>query len=226
QSSAELLADYFERLPVERRAQLLRNIVRGTRDMAAMMEEVLLLSRLEAAGCQCQPEWIRLAEFCQRLVDELENATRTRCPIGLFIAGIAEKAWGDPGLLRHVLSNLLSNAVKYSAPGSQIEFHVRQQEREAVFEIRDRGIGIPDTDRQHLFREFYRGSNVADTPGTGLGLVIVKRCVEFHHGTIEVQSEAGTGTTVLVRLPLFEKESETAFLRRGAAPVQVNVQCH
>jgi len=223
QSSAELLADYFERLPVDRRSQLLRNIVHGTRDMAAMMEEVLLLSRLESAQGQCHPEWVQIVEFCQSLVDELESATRTRCPIQLVTAGMAERAWGDPGLLRHVLSNLLSNAVKYSAPGSPIVFHVRQHDREAIFEIRDHGIGIPDTDRQHLFREFYRGSNVADTPGTGLGLVIVKRCVEFHRGTIELQSEVGAGTAVTVRLPLFAKESETALLRRGAAPLPVNV---
>jgi signal transduction histidine kinase len=69
--------------------------------------------------------------------------------------------------------------------------------------IRDRGIGIPKVDREWLFNAFHRGQNVADRPGTGLGLVIVKRCVDLHGGKIKVESELGEGTAVTVSLPRY-----------------------
>lgn len=70
-----------------------------------------------------------------------------------------------------------------------------------LFTIRDQGIGIPEADREWLFNAFHRGHNVSERPGTGLGLVIVKRCVDLHGG-INVESKLGEGTTVAVRLPI------------------------
>jgi signal transduction histidine kinase len=101
--------------------------------------------------------------------------------------------------------NLLVNAVKYSEPGQPVDFTVRREGADAVCEIRDRGIGIPEGDRTQLFQAFQRGGNVGQRPGTGLGLVIVKRCAELHGGTLDLRSAVGQGTTVTVRLPVFTK---------------------
>ena len=68
--------------------------------------------------------------------------------------------------------------------------------------IRDQGIGIPEADRERLFNAFHRGHNVGDRPGTGLGLVIVKRCVDLHRGRIKVESKPRGGTIVTVTLPI------------------------
>jgi signal transduction histidine kinase len=110
---------------------------------------------------------------------------------------------GDVTLLRHILTNILTNAVKYSDPGRPVEFRVERRGVNALLLVRDRGIGIPEEDRENLFRSFARGRNVGSIPGTGLGLLIVKRCVDLHGGQIEIQSRAGEGTTVIVTLPLF-----------------------
>jgi len=124
-------------------------------------------------------------------------------------------SWCDEGLLRHVLNNLLSNAVKYSPEGTPVEFRVEPADREVVFTVRDRGLGIPVEDRGRLFQAFTRGSNVGDTPGTGLGLVIVQRCLTLHGGTINLDSAPGAGTTVTVRLPLLPHTgSDTPPIRR------------
>ena len=80
----------------------------------------------------------------------------------------------------------------------------RRRNEEAVFRVQDRGIGIPAADQKQLFNAFHRGSNAGHLPGTGLGLVIVKRCVELHGGQISCESTAGQGTTFTVTLPLFE----------------------
>ena len=108
----------------------------------------------------------------------------------------------DEKLLRHILTNLLSNAVKYSPPGSAVSLLLAEHDGEAVIEVGDQGIGIPLEDQAHLFESFHRASNVGHRQGTGLGLVIVKKAVELHGGTIAVESKVNAGTRISVRLPL------------------------
>ena len=86
-------------------------------------------------------------------------------------------------------------------------FAVERDGPDAVCRIRDQGIGISPDDQQKLFNAFQRGDNVGDRPGTGLGLVLVKRCLELHGGQVGIESQVGQGTTVTVRFPVFETES-------------------
>ena len=215
QSSAELLQQYFERLTVERREKLLQAIVDSSNQMARMMEDVLLLGRVESARYDFQPRQLSLADLAQRLADEATSATSGRCPIRVDVGPLPELAWCDEALVRHIFSNLLSNAAKYSPVGSPVEFRIEQAGHDALLTVRDHGVGIPEADRPKLFQAFRRGSNVGDAPGTGLGLVIVERCVTMHGGSVELSAAAGGGTLVTVRLPLFAgKESNTALFRR------------
>jgi signal transduction histidine kinase len=92
---------------------------------------------------------------------------------------------------------------------------------DAEFVIRDRGCGIPLADQHRLFTAFYRGSNVGQTQGSGLGLVIVKRCVDLHGGTIRCESVEGQGTAFTVTLPLFDG---TRVFRRTPAAETVSAQ--
>jgi signal transduction histidine kinase len=110
-------------------------------------------------------------------------------------------------LLRHILSNLLSNAVKYSKPGTPVRGSTRREGNNAVFTIADQGIGIPAEAQAKVFQAFFRAGNAGSFAGTGLGLVVVKRCVDLHGGTISIQSVEGAGTTVRVSLPLFAPPS-------------------
>ena len=106
-------------------------------------------------------------------------------------------------MLGHIFTNLLSNAVKYSEPGTTVQFAVERDGRYAVCTVRDHGIGISEEDQQHLFKVFHRGSNVGTRPGTGLGLLLVRRCVDLHCGKLQLNSRIGEGTTVTVSLPVF-----------------------
>lgn len=108
----------------------------------------------------------------------------------------------DEKLLRQILTNLLLNALKYSAADSTVQFDLNYLDHKAVFQIHDRGIGIPTADQCHLFESFYRASNIGTIQGTGLGLAIVKQCVDLHQGEITVESVEGMGTTFTVTLPL------------------------
>src|ERR1041385_8569568 len=202
-SSAGNLDRYYDRLPAEKRQQLLRTINKSVRRMSGMMEEVLVLGRLEMDRVAFKPAPFDLRVFCQRVCDEIESATGKRCPIHLQAEGSSPDAFGDESVLRHILTNLLSNAVKYSAPEQRVEFTVLRDGDNAICRIADYGCGIPEADQKRLFQAFHRGSNVRQVHGTGLGLLIVQRCVDLHGGKIQFESTEGKGTTFTVRLPLF-----------------------
>ena len=205
QSSAELLRDFYQKMQPAERGEQLESITRNTRRMAGMMEEVLILSRLDAGKLDFQPIVLDLNRFCRRLVDEVLSATNRRCPIKLSLTSIPTEGEADERLLGHIFTNLLSNAVKYSDPGATVDFAVERDGADVVCIVRDQGIGIPGEDQEHLFEAFYRGGNVGTRPGTGLGLLVVKRCVELHRGDVQLVSRLGEGTTVAVRFPAFGK---------------------
>lgn len=202
-SSAEILDAYLDRLPPAERRANLRDITQSSKHMAAMMEEVLLLGRVEAGKMVCNPAPLDLAALCAKLADEITSATSARCRIEFKAASNLGEAMADESLLRHILTNLINNAVKYSPVAATVGFGVEQRGPLAIFSVRDDGIGIPEADQRQIFQAFHRGHNVGETPGTGLGLVIVKRCVQLHGGKITFQSSEGKGSTFTVALPLF-----------------------
>lgn len=202
--SAEVLQRYFNRLTPEQRADHLASIITSVRRMSGMMEDVLLLSRVEAGAITFSPTEVNLSVLCGRIVDEVKSATSAMCPIEIaFSPKVPRVANGDTKLLHHIISNLLSNAIKYSGQ-RPVTLQWERAGREAVIAVCDQGIGIPAADQERLFQSFHRGRNVGQVNGTGLGLVIVKRCCDVHGGSITFHSEEGRGTTFTVRLPMFE----------------------
>jgi len=199
-SSAEILTHYLDRLPDDQRIEHLREIYDSCLHMSRMLEEILSLAGLENSRSACNPKPLDLPSLLQRIVDENRSANGGN--VVLSLDGPLDNASADEGLLRHILLNLLSNACKYSSSGGLVEFSARRDIDEVVLVVRDLGIGIPEEDIAHIFEAFTRASNVEDARGTGLGLTIVKRCVTLHNGTIQLESTAGIGTTVSVRLPV------------------------
>ena len=170
--------------------------------MAELMEEVLLLGRFDAGKMNFDPVLLDLRSLCERIVSEVTSANGGACSIRLQFNTDVKAVRTDERLLRHILTNLLTNAVKYSEPGSPVELVVESEPEKVVFKICDYGIGIPEADQQWLFNAFHRARNVGNRPGTGLGLVIVKRCAELHGGSISLTSKTGEGTTATVSLPM------------------------
>lgn len=164
-----------------------------------LLDEVLIIGSIEAGKTLHQPVLTDLQQFGQDLCETLQLSNGRR--IQLSHTGCAQVEI-DPTLLHRILINLLSNAIKYSSEQSQVIFNVNCSQRTARFEIIDQGIGIPLEHQQHLFKTFYRSSNVGQIKGTGLGLAVVKKCLEICGGEIELVSQPGQGTTVTVCLPL------------------------
>jgi two-component system phosphate regulon sensor histidine kinase PhoR len=109
-----------------------------------------------------------------------------------------------PEALSVVFRNLVSNAIKYNTPEGRVVLEGACSDGNLRVDIRDTGLGIPETEIPFIFEDFFRvkSSKTAEIPGTGLGLSIVKKIVEGHHGSIEVESAEGEGTSFSVYLPL------------------------
>jgi PAS domain S-box-containing protein len=226
-SSAELLEHYSYKWTEEKKLTHLHRIQTSVKHMTKLLNDVLILGKADAGKLKLNPVPLDLENFCRNLVEELQlndnnkHAIHFTCDWGLTTAKERENSstsspeekhpvipssrhlYMDEKLLRQILENLLSNAIKYSPTGSTIEFTLNRWETQAVFQVRDRGIGIPCDDRQRLFETFHRATNVGTIAGTGLGLAIVKKCVDIHQGQIAVESEVGVGSTFTVTLPLY-----------------------
>lgn len=202
-SSSNILDRYLERLAPDKRAAQLRAIRKSVHRMNDLIDDVLFLGKFDAGALCCQPVALDLVAFCRRTAHEIESASTRQGAIEFATNEVSGEASADEGLLQHILTNILSNAVKYSPLDRTVEFLLTRRGTDAEFVVRDRGCGIPAADQARLFTAFYRGSNVGQTSGSGLGLVIAKRCVDLHGGTIHCQSEQGVGTTFTVTLPLF-----------------------
>ena len=203
-SSSNILDRYLERLPPDKRAAQLRAIRKSVHRMNDLIDDVLFLGKFDAGALCCQPVPLDLAAFCRRAANEIESASARQGVIHFASLDSNTDATADEGLLQHILTNILSNAVKYSPLDRAVEFTLNRRGTDAEFVIKDHGCGIPAADQARLFTAFYRGSNVGQTSGSGLGLVIAKRCVDLHGGTIHCQSEQGIGTTFTVTLPLYD----------------------
>lgn len=202
QSSSDILDRYLDRLPAEKRSAQLRSIRKAVRRMSELMEEVLHLARFDNQQIRCQRAMVDIGRLCRRCIGDVSSATEGKCPIELSMDPPAFKADIDENLVVHMLVNVLGNAVKYSPAGSPVGLAVRKAPGQLILEVQDHGCGIPAADQTRLFSGFFRGSNIGSTPGSGLGLVIVKRCVDLHGGNIRVDSEEGRGTTLCVELPI------------------------
>lgn len=208
-SSAELLTNYAQNWDEQRKKQQLQHIQASVKQINNLFNDLLLVSKAEAGKLQVNPALLDLENFSRQLVEQMQSSVGNKHTLTFSIEGKHTSACLDEKLLWSILTNLLSNAIKYSPAGSNIEFNLICQGREAVFQVKDTGIGIPKKDREQLFDWFRRGSNVGKVEGIGLGLSIVKQCVDLHNGNIVVESEEGMGTRITVSLPLRQMRSRS-----------------
>jgi len=201
-TSGELLKNYGHKTTPQQKERCLDRIEDAAQEMMQLLDDILNLSRAEVGQLEFNPQPLYIEEFCQNLVEGLQLSTSPQYSLNLLISGDCTQVCMDEKVLGHILNNLLSNAIKYSPEGGKVQLELVCEKEQAVFLIQDWGIGIPEQEQQQLFESFYRGQNVGNIPGTGLGLCIVKKFVDLHNGKISLKSQVGVGTTFKITLPL------------------------
>lgn len=174
----------------------------GIQQANQLLSDALIVGITEFGKIELNPTSFDLGKFISLLVEELEvnhGGRKNLIVCGRIDENIIVRL--DRKLLKQILINLLNNAIKYSPNHTPIYLRFGSFQEQIFFQVEDRGIGIPEDDKKHLFDYLRRGSNVRGISGTGLGLAIVKQCVELQKGTIAYESEVGRGTTFTVTLP-------------------------
>jgi PAS domain S-box-containing protein len=175
-------------------------IERQCRRIAALVDELLDVSRLHLGRMELRCEEIDLAELATRTVVRLEAAGPRSSSIIQVVAEPGATGCWDRARLEQVVAKLLSNAIKFGR-SKPILVHVRADPEHVWLEVRDQGIGIEPADQERIFGRFERAVPTHHFGGLGLGLYIAREIVEAHGGIIGLESAPGVGTTFTVELP-------------------------
>jgi PAS domain S-box-containing protein len=200
--SVDILDRYWERLSTEERQEQHLQIRTAKKQMARLIDSVLVFSRQEKPTFPEIPVQIDAAEICRTVAEEIISVWGGEHSFTMDIDPECGRPLLIEILFQRVIANLLTNALRFTPPGGVIAFSVALQEHRLVIEVADTGIGIPEDEQQKVFEAFYRSSNVDARSGLGLGLSIVSEAVHLMNGTITVTSTVGVGSTFRVELPV------------------------
>lgn len=208
--SADLLKRHAHQWTDEKQLPYLTHIQLAVEQISQLLDEILFFGKVEATKLKCEPKLLDLKQLCLDIVTQVQLASDSQAEIKFKFTCDRAHWQLDDNILQPVLTNLLSNALKYSPSGSPIDLEVSCENNAAIFQVKDRGIGIPACDLSKLFEPFHRGSNVNSISGTGLGLAMVKALVDIHGGHIAVSSKENAGSIFTVVLPLASDASNTS----------------
>ncbi len=183
---------------VNRKTRTIRSAVSR---LVNMMEGVLSSNMLKTGKLELMPEPVNLQKLISELCAE-HSDLYTDHRITWDVDALSEPVTLDRKLITLVIGNLLSNAVKFTRESPHIEVKGWQENDAVKITFTDNGIGIPANEIGAIFDRYYRSTVASGTPGTGIGLNLVKELVQLHHGTINVESTIGQGTRFEVSLPL------------------------
>lgn len=211
-------------LSPEERSRYLSIIVLESTRLSKLTENLLELTRLDSEHVKFEPHPYRLDKQIQNVILACEPQWQGK---SLTLDADLHEATltADEDLLSEVWMNLLYNSIKFTGDGGSISVELQPLGEQVQFKITDNGLGIAEADQARVFERFYKADAARDRSkgGSGLGLSIVKKIVDLHHGEITVQSELGKGTTFTVTLPVTAPQPAPDPAKTEAAPVQPSV---
>jgi signal transduction histidine kinase len=174
--------------------ELTPGIIRDIAELDALVDEILLASRLDQDRDALPVETVDLLPLAA------EEAARGQARLTEVAPGAAFEVEGSPRLLRRLVRNLVENAARHGAPPTEVE--LARADGWITLRVSDRGPGVPETERERVFEPFYRPTGWAEVAGSwGLGLSIVRQIVERHGGTVTCQTGPAGGASFVVNLP-------------------------
>jgi signal transduction histidine kinase len=204
---AHLLSHKKKAATAQEQEEWLGLIVQNTRKLEDLIAELADATQAATGRIQLNMQDVDLSAIVRRVVEEQKESEKTH-DIQCEIQQISEIE-GDVQKIERVVINLISNAIKYSAPGSLISVQLHHNKKWVKLHIADEGVGMSHEDLKKIFIPFLRLEHTQGmAPGTGLGLLSVKKIVEAHGGKIRLHSELGKGTRVVVLFPLPRKKKK------------------
>lgn len=187
-----------------------KNILRlsnATKRLTALINEVSLVGKEQSGRLKFNPEVVNAFTLIDGIVEQIDYLFQPNVVIDIHKHENVNLLV-DKTLIVHIVDNILNNAIKFSPNKEIIKFSMRLHKNVLKVSVTDNGIGIPAEELRFLFDPYFRASNVSNIGGSGLGLSIVKRCVDLHGGKIDIKSIEGSGTKVTVTIPMQNPENK------------------
>ena len=177
-------------------------LVREVDRLVDLMEDILLIGKAQTSNLKVEPEEFSVVSLIDDIANDIGQITDDGRMLRISKVGDSVNFTGDYDLLRHAIINVVTNAFKYSPgqPNPELKLDFSNVDYICI-SVRDFGIGIATQEHERIFNDFYRGNNVKDIPGTGLGMSITREFLKLNNCTINVESELGLGSTFHVKLP-------------------------
>ena len=199
--SVQLLEKHGNKWNDAKKTEYYKRIYSSIQYANVLLDDVSIIGKDDSGQLSAKIQAVNINMLCTEVIYDLKAIHGELTKIELQNNCLLEEINTDKSHLRHILNNLISNGIKYSDKKTVDLIVESDGSANIKFIVQDYGIGIPAIDQKHLFEPFHRASNVEGIKGTGLGLTIVKRCVDLLKGTIEIESVEGKGTRVMVVLP-------------------------
>lgn len=186
----------------DKQREYLQDISSSSNTLLAIIDGILDLATIDAGALELDVVSVNIRDIINSAIGAIdERAARANLTIDVAIADGVSIIAADKSRVRQILYNLISNAVGFSPEGGTVFISCWREGLDIVFQVEDRGVGIPEEAQQRIFERFESDSRGSKHRGAGLGLSIVKSLVELHQGSMELTSAPGEGTRVTVRLP-------------------------
>ncbi|MFP4555454.1 MAG: PAS domain S-box protein [Bacteroidales bacterium] len=198
----QLLQKYIQNNRTEKAKHSLTRMANAIKRLTALLSEVSLIGKEQSGRLQFAPEECSLHAFIDEILDQISYLLLPNVKLEVDM-GEDSKVLADKNLILHILGNLLSNAIKYSPKDKDVLLKLEADKKMGLnIMVEDEGIGIPEEELKFLYDPYFRASNVKNVKGAGLGMSIVKRCVDLLEADFKVFSEENNGTRVVCKIPL------------------------
>lgn len=200
-ASAFLIGKFKTTEEQEERNRNIRKIILEAKNLNSIIDEFLSVQKLEEETFESTLSLVNIQDFTGSICSQIKGICKTGQTLVYTHHG-EQEVLSDEFILQQILTNLLSNAIKYSPEHSSINIVTKIDAETYSITVSDSGIGISEKDQQHLFKRFFRASNISGIPGTGLGLYIVKKYAESLNGSVAFESVKGQGSKFTVRFTI------------------------
>ncbi|MFA5831868.1 MAG: ATP-binding protein [Bacteroidota bacterium] len=196
--------DYLQTKKMDKEIHVQLGIIQRNADRLLRLIELLLqYSRMESGTIKLRVAQEDVVSLLRRCTGYFSSpAAKKQIEIRFIPSQENMTVFIDAEKIEHILQNCLSNAIKFTPLDGTIEVQVWKEDPDVVFSVKDNGSGIAPEHLSHVFERFYRADATHKTEGTGIGLSLSKELAEIHHGSMQIESKLGEGTTVTVRIPL------------------------
>jgi signal transduction histidine kinase len=196
-----MLNEYFGTLNLKQK-EYMHGIYEASKQLLDLINGILDLASIEAGQMTLKKEAVNISKILEKSVNIVERfALEHKHTLSIHISEHIPSIMGDERQLQQVFNNLLSNAIKFTPDNGQIMIKATRDKDTIIVDVMDTGVGIDSKDQSRVFNKFER-INTLPQAGVGLGLALVKNFIELHHGTVQLTSIPGKGTTITCRLPL------------------------